>query len=247
MRNRPLCIAPKCSSRGYHSDDCDDDTCAGCQPRLAADGLNLCQPDRDRLGDHATRAAKLHTELALQLVAAGGPGEKTSGTPTRGATLNDRAAEARTTVRAVLASWCRLISEERGIRLPSRLRVEELPLGFIGPPAIRPHVDDTPNAMGAYLSKHADWLAAHPAAGECSDELADLIRMAHPIAYPTGARVFEVGPCVELDCAGTVKAILRRVDALLPSSIVCDTDPAHAWPADQWLTLGRKLRTKEAA
>lgn len=249
MSNRPLCTAPRCTSRGYHWDDCDDTTCTGCQPRLAADGLNLCVNDVDWLGRNAVKAADLHAELATNLVASGGQGEKTSGTPSRGATLNDRAAEARTTVRAVLSSWCRLVSEERGIYPPKR-RVEKLlPLGFIGPPPLVWTLDDTPTAMGAYLALHADWLAAHPAAGECADELRDLVRLAHPIAYPTGTRSYPVGPCstINPDCTGTLQAVLRRVDSLLPSALVCDTDPTHELPADRWITLGRMLRTKEIA
>ena len=133
----------------------------------------------------------------------------------------ERAADARSTIRAVLVSWCLLIGEERGHALP----------------------EDTLPAMGAYVAKNADWLAANEEyAGHAADELHDLVRMAHPIAYPTGARVFPVGPCVEPDCEGTIRAILRRVDSLLPSSLVCDVDEAHAWPASEWLTLGRKLR-----
>lgn len=227
MNRRPLCIAPGCTSRGYHLDGCTDPQCAGCSPRLAADGLNLCRSDRDWLSRNAVRSAALYDELATQLVASGGPGERTSGTPSRGATLNERAADARTTIRAVLASWCRLVAEERGIALP----------------------DDTPQAMAAYLERHADWLAAHPAAGEAADELRDLVRMAHPIAYPSGTRTFEVGPCSALhdDCTGTILAVLRRADSLLPSALACDVDPTHTIPADQWLTLGRRLRAKEPA
>ena len=220
MSNRPLCTAPRCTSRGYHLPDCRDGECGGCQPRLAADGLNLCRSHRDWLERDPVQAADLYDELALALSGTGTSGEKTSGTPDRGSTINDRAADARSTIRAVLSSWCRLVAEERGIGLPQ----------------------DTPKATGAFLARHADWLAAHPAASEAADELHDLVRMAHPIAYPTGARVFPVGPCVEAECAGTIKAILRRVDSLLPSSLVCDVDEAHAWPASEWLTLGRKLR-----
>jgi hypothetical protein len=54
--------------------------------------------------------------------------------------------------------------------------------------------------------------------------------------------VFPIGGCPHDGCAGTIKAILRRVDSLLPSSLQCDADEEHLWPADQWVALGRKLR-----
>lgn len=241
MGNRPLCVSSRCAARGYHWPDCKDADCRGCQPRLAADGLNLCLPHLEWLPQDARKAGRLYDDLAQALITSSQSGERTSGTPDRGASLNPRAVEARTTIRAVLTSWCRLIAEERGIGLPSRRAVEELPLGFIGPPRIVLVPHDHPAAMGAYLARHADWLAAHPAAGEASEELRELVTLAHPVAYPTGARVFPVGPCLH-DCEGTIKAILRRVDSLLPSSLVCDVDDEHTWPADQWLTLGRKLR-----
>lgn len=242
MSIRPHCTSPRCSARGYHWPDCQNGECNGCQPRLAADGLNLCGPHRDWLPQDATKAAELYVELTSVLAGSGHPGEKTSGTPERGAKLNPRAVEARHTIRAVLSSWCRLIAEERGIHPPKRRVVKLLPMDFIGPAPLVWTVDDTPAAMGAYLARHADWLAAHPAASEVSEELHDLVTLAHPIAYPTGARVFPVGPCLHHGCEGTIKAILRRVDSLLPSSLVCDVDDTHTWPADQWLTLGRRLK-----
>lgn len=241
MRNRPLCVAPRCTSRGYHWPDCSNHECTGCQPRLAADGLLLCRGHRDRIAADATRAAQLYGDLTLVLAGTGSSDEKTSGSREYGANLNERATEARTTIRAVLSSWCRLVSEERGIHPPKKRVIKLLPLGFIGPAPLVWTVDDRPIAMGRYLALHADWLAAHPAAGECSDELDELVRNAHPIAYPSGARVIEVASCPH-KCEGMIKAILRRADSLLPSAIVCDVDEHHTWPADQWLTLGKQLR-----
>lgn len=220
MSNRPLCERPGCFSRGYHWDSCATDGCLGCQPRLALDGKRLCRRDEESIATDARVAARLRAELERVLAGSGQPGEKTSGTADRGMKLNDRAIEARSLIRHRLVSWSLLIAEERGFTLP----------------------DDTDEAMAEFIARSAEWLSAQPFAGEAADELRELVTVAHPIAYPTGTRVFEVARCTHEGCEGTLRAILRRVDSLLPSALVCDTDESHSIPASEWLTLGRKLR-----
>lgn len=220
MSNRPLCERPGCFSRGYHWDSCATDGCPGCQPRLALDGKRLCRRDEESIATDARVAARLRAELAKVLIGSGQPGEKTSGTSDRGMKLNDRAVEARTLIRHRLVSWSLMIAEERGFTLP----------------------EDTDEALAEFIATSADWLSAHQCAGEAADELRELVTVAHPIAYPTGTRVFDVAPCPNEGCGGTLKAVLRRTDALLPSSVVCSEDQGHEWPASQWLTLGRYLR-----
>jgi hypothetical protein len=215
-----LCISPRCKARGYHHPDCGNADCGGCLPRLAADGLRLCHLHTRRIAEDATQAAELHDELTLRLTGAGQAGQRMSGTPDHGTDLDPRAVDARATIRHTLVSWCHLIAEERGHALPA----------------------DTVPALGAYVARHAEWLAATEYADEASDELHGLVSAGYPIAYPSGARVFPIGSCPHEGCAGTIKAILRRVDSLLPSSLQCDADEEHAWAADQWIALGRKLR-----
>jgi hypothetical protein len=215
-----LCVSPHCRARGYHHPDCRDDTCGGCLPRLAADGVRLCGMHVRRIAEDAVKAAGLHDEIALRLTGAGQAGERTSGTPDHGFGLNERAVEVRDDIRTKLVSWSKMVAEERGIALPA----------------------DTLPALGAYVARHAEWLAAHPLAGFASEELHDLVSAAWPVAYPSGARVFPIGPCPHDGCTGTVKAILRRVDSLLPSSLVCDLDAEHSYPASEWLRLGRRLK-----
>lgn len=215
-----LCVAD-CIARGRHLPDCEDqERCFGCLPRLAADGVRLCAWHTEKIADDATQLAELHAEIGLRLANSGTAGEKTSGTKDPGLLLNDRAVEIRTEIRHVLVSWSLLITEERGIQPPP---------------------DDT-RSIGAFITRHAQWLAAHPAAADASNELRDLTRRAWGVAYPSGSRVFEVSHCPEPGCSGTIKAIVRRTDSLLPSSLVCDLDEEHQWPANEWLTLGRKLR-----
>ena len=127
-------------------------------------------------------------------------------------------------IRAHLVSWAKLVVDERDIEAPA----------------------NTGHAIARFLAIHVDWLANHDAAGECADEFANLCGRARRIAYPNGTRTIEVGHCQRetdgIRCDGVIKAILRRVDSLLPSAIVCDTDPDHTWDPTQWLRLGRQLK-----
>lgn len=217
----PLCAAPHCRVRGQHTTDCPGGDCRGCLPRPAADGLALCWPHTEWLARDARQAAWLYGELEHVLIGAPAVGGRVSGSPDRTRLPNMAAVEARTLIRHTLVSWCRLIAEERGIDLPR----------------------DEVAAMGDYIARHAHWLAAHPAAGEAADELRELAH-GRPwrVAYPDSTRRVEVGPCPHDGCGGTIRAVLRASDSLLPSRIVCDANADHVWPASEWITLGRQLR-----
>jgi hypothetical protein len=216
---RLLCVNPRCRMLGQHRPTCKVE-CRGCLPRYAADGRNLCEVCTRRLAEDATIAADLHVELEQVLAKPGSPAERTTGTPDHGTELNDRAVAARTLIRHTLASWCLLVAEERGVGTP----------------------DDTVDAMAAYVALHAVWLSAHPAAGDCADEFADLAHGAPwAIAYPSGARRFPIGPCLIAECTGQIVAVLRDTDQLLPSALTCDADKEHTWTAAQWREIGRAL------
>jgi hypothetical protein len=211
--------------------------------------VRVCLWHLAKLGEDPIQLADLYDEIGLRLAGSASAGEKTSGTRNPGLALDDRAVEMRDEIKAVLTSWASMICEERGWT----------------PPA-----DDIVH-VAAVVVRAAPWLAAHGAAADASSELRDLVRRAYSVAYPSGSRVFEVAGCpmhafvgearhclrcghpaehgmhVQHDCDGKIRAIVRRTDSLLPSSLECDTDESHTWPADRWLTLGRELRKKEAA
>lgn len=209
-----------CTARGRHGPQCDDDRCRGCLPRRADDGLVLCRHHTLLIAEDAVTAAVLFDALADRLAAAGLPGERTSGSRDPGLKINLAAVNARMEIRHILASWTTLIAEIRGVTLPA---------------------DDT-TSLGAFVARHAVWLAAQPTAADVSTELRELVHEAYPIAYPSGVRVFDVAPCPGDGCPGTLRAILRTSDALLPAAIVCSVDADHTWSADRWLTLGRQIR-----
>jgi hypothetical protein len=47
-------------------------------------------------------------------------------------------------------------------------------------------------------------------------------------------------------CGGTVKAIVRPADSLLPSELVCDADDGHRWPAGTWHGFRRAVKARAA-
>lgn len=232
MKHQPLCAAPRCAARGRHLPNCVDETCWGCLPRQAADGLYLCLVHADGIGRDALTAALRYGDLGRVLTGSSqGLGDIVSGTKTSvGLDLNERAADMRSTIKHRLVAMVRMIAEERGLPLP----------------------EDRVPALARYVAKHAQWLAAHSAAGDFAEELADTASEAFHIAHPTGARRYQlkdpdgnpVGcPATVEDgepCLGSLWTILRRVDSLLPSELVCDHDDEHYVPADKWMTFGRQ-------
>lgn len=245
MSERPLCVNPRCRIPNRHAPTCAGAPCRGCLVAWAADGLRLCPVDVTRLGANAVKAATLYDELALALRPTTAGGGHSANAPGPASPPRDPVMDARADIRAVLTSWAKLVGEERGIELPWRWVVQILPDGFIGPPARVRRPDDTIAAVGRYLAKHAEWLAAQEFAGEAADELADLAGRAWGLAYPSGTRTVVVGPCPL--CDGTLTAIVRTVDRVLPSEVVCDAEDEHRWAADQWRQLDRLVMVRKRA
>lgn len=231
MRSTPsLCITRGCTARGRHNpaSQCDEDLCRGCLPRRAADGLALCQRHVDLLAEDALTAGKLYHALADRLASPSVPGERMSGSRNPGLKINLAALGVRIVIRHTLVAWSKLIIDDRGVSLSA---IDSSGAGAV-------------YVLSAFVARHADWLAARPGSlpADASEELRDLVRDAHPIAYPSGTRIFDVAACPTEGCPGTLRAVLRRSDALLPAAIVCGVDAAHTWTADRWMTLGRQIR-----
>lgn len=219
-----LCASAHCRIIGQHA-GCTDEACKGCLPRKAADGLRLCDVHTDAIGHDAIRAGDLHGALADVLTGGGGGGPKVSGgSVDKSLNLNERAVELRDDIRAKLVSWCLMISEERGIALP----------------------EDRPIRLGAYVNTHRAWLAAHPAAGDASAELRQLVNDARRVAYPeVSGTTRDLGTCPVTEdgavCGGKLRGVMRRTDSFLPSWVLCDREREHAWDATQWIELGAAL------
>lgn len=237
-----LCSSPRCRLTGQHQPGCGDDNCRGCLPNLAGAGLRLCYGCADGIGSDAAAAAKACAELAESL-APGGTGEGRGGVnPHPSLVLHEGVVAVRNQIRATIVSWAKLVYEERGATLPWEWRLRRLPDGVEGPrQRYRQGLANT-TALAGYIADNARWLSAHPAAGDCADELADLVHQARRVAAPAGTRVVELGPCPMPGCGGTLHGLMRRERAALPSSITCDTDPGHEWTAADWPALAASMQ-----
>ena len=208
-----LCESPRCWR---------DPETGDLEPDVAAAGLRLCWTCRGRLVRDLDQlpaiCADLETALAGGSAGSGGP--VVSGTRARQLPLNVGAAYARAEITPVLASWAILIVEFRGVSAPVR----------------------DPGALARWLRPHVDWLAAHPAAGDAADEIAEIRRTAERGAYPNPVRRVELGACPEHECEGAVWAIVRDPSAFLPSAAACDVQPDHEWAMQQWPRLRRAMR-----
>lgn len=222
-----LCATPACRKPGSHTTECltrPDTPCRGCAPAQAADGLNLCQHHTRWIALDAVLAANLWIELGLCLVGSGTMEEIRTKGEKLGINLRDAVVEHRGDIRHTLVSWTLMISDERGIGTPA----------------------DTITALGDYVARHNQWLAAHPAAGDASSELRELVTVGRALQQPSGTRVVPIGPCPvvaeERVCTGTLRALLRRQASLLPSAVTCDADATHSWDSTQWSKLGRAMK-----
>lgn len=198
--------------------------------RRMADGLTVCVWHRDRAERAVAELPGLYEFLTGRLVASGssGPsGMPNGGSKDPGIDLNHRVAQCRTDIRTNLTTWARVVVEERGIHCPP----------------------DTIPAIAAFLVAQMDWFAGQPFARQFVSDVVDDWATAKALADPNRTRRFEVGPCPEADCAGVLVAQIRPADSLLPHDVTCTESPTdedtgellHTWPADRWITLGRRV------
>ncbi|MFD5056798.1 hypothetical protein [Streptomyces tendae] len=204
---------------------CARDEAAGRAGRPAVAGSRLCASCHRRLLHELMRLPGLYEECGLRLGGESGPcREKTSGGPLPGMPFNARAADARTSILGVLASWATLVVEERGLAGPRR---------SVGP-------------LAQFLARHGDWLAAHGAAGEVSAEVARLVRRARGVIDPVPSRRVHIGDCVEPGCSGALTAFVRPERPQVPAEITCDAQTSHSWFGHEWLQLSRRIGASEA-
>ncbi len=200
---------------------------AGCTEAARADGaqdsvipgLRLCPECARRLSAHLQSIPRLYEECARVLSGSGQCRERTSGGGMPGLPFNATAADVRSAMLGILVSWSALVVEERRVTAPRR--------------DIR--------SLAAFLSTHADWLAAHAAASEVSQEMAAVVRWARKVAFSEFPRQVRVGKCTEAGCPGDLVAMLRPQSRASSARIVCGADPGHAWTGDQWLQLNRRM------
>jgi hypothetical protein len=96
-------------------------------------------------------------------------------------------------------------------------------------------------ALTSFLAAHAEWFAAFDG-DYAAHELGHLAyRLEQVVRQTTPARVRHIAPCPERDCGGTLEAVVRTEDDLLPSHVYCSADRAHTWAPEEWRALRRRL------
>jgi len=159
--------------------------------RPALDGAWICFGHREEL-------ARLITEMPAvsdDLTRANGPGGPRPPGTSGGITVDDAASRHRSHIAGVMASWARLVSEERGITPPASAAVEH---------------------TAVWLTVHVDWIAAQRWVDEMLGELRQLAGRARGI-IDIPARVCETGQrCLQHAdgerCEGTISIVVRGDD-----------------------------------
>lgn len=195
-------------------------------PEPACRGLRLCRGCLRRLVLRLKELPVQYEELEHFLACHPGEGirERTTGGPLPGLPFNEAAADVRADIVTTLGSWCGLVREELGLSAPHR----------------------EAGAMARFLVRYAAWLAAHPSACDATGEVARLVKAARQVSRSEPLRRVRLGPCVHDGCTGRLVAAFRSHDPGSCTSIRCDTDPQHTWPADLWTELRRAMGSSGA-
>lgn len=135
--------------------------------------------------------------------------ERVSGNRPGGIVLREAVVGIRSDILGVFASWCGLVTSERGVTGPDELSISRL---------------------STFMLIHFGWLTAHPAGPDFVDELCSLADRAHEVLTPEPLTRMVLGPCARPGCGCTVRA-----EGHPPRRIRCDA--GHEWSPDQWLLL----------
>jgi hypothetical protein len=121
-----------------------------------------------------------------------------------------------------LTSWALLVCQERDLHTTI-------------------HAGDVP-ALTSFLAAHAEWLAGFDG-DHAAHELGHLAHLLEQVVrQTTPARVKRIAECPEPGCPGTLEAVVRKDDDLLPSNVFCSADRAHQWQPGEWHALGRRTQ-----
>jgi hypothetical protein len=191
----------------------------GGNPPRVVPGIELCGECRDRAEESLVELPELYEMCAYVLDPhRPQPRERVSGSRPHGIVLRDAVVTVRSDILGVLASWCGLVTTERGVAGPDELSIRRLT---------------------SFVQVHLTWLVAHPAAADFADELGDLADAAREVLAPDTDVEFDLGPCPRPGCAWTVRA-----EGHPPRRIRCDA--GHEWPPEQWLLLLGRLDQRHA-
>ena len=203
----------------------------------ATSGLLLDAKCLDQLGQDVATCARLHRSLEQVLVRSGGiDGEhRAARADAVGIALDDAAVLARDHIRATLVGWVRVAQEERpGPEWPQ----------------------DRPDDLARWILRNLTWYAGRDWCDEMARTFAETADDAVAAMSPERPRRVPIGPCPERleddegqddgPCEGDLYAIIHPADSLLPVAIRCTGSREHAWTADRWHALGRRVARRAA-
>ncbi len=213
--------------------------------RLAQDGHHLCPGHVKALPERFWQLADLHDDLANNLISHGAHVERTSKSEAVGISLSPHVVKLRAAIVNELAGWARIVCEDRGITYTRSDNVQDI---------------------ADFLATHSDWISQQPfiadlwtqliydpdgkITGEGKDRVDTraLRTQARSLLQPSGTRRMDIGHerCLSVNCGGILIAVVRDTDELLPSKVWCESC-GQEWPAGSWLTLGRKIRERDAS
>ena len=204
-----------CGSR-----DCRRERAGGRRTCRAEQGLELCRFCCARVRDDLGELPKLYEEFESSLTRFPFAfEERVSGGEMKGLCLNEASVDARREIISVLATWSGMVAKERRLAASPRRDVPDL---------------------AAFLTRHLDWLLAHPAGPYFGDEVAVMTATARRASRSGAVLRLPLGRCVQKDCDGGLFAA-RTADAA-PSSVEVRCAAGHVWRCHEWLVLARQLR-----
>jgi hypothetical protein len=139
--------------------------------RPVGDGYT-CQRCADKLSVALGDVPALWGELDTVLTKQARYGESEGRGGEKSLPFNPTASELGSALRGILASWCRLIAEERGWDLPR----------------------DHPAAIAIWLLHHTTWLRHHQAGAEAVEEITEAVNQVRRIIDRPAERIY-AGPC----------------------------------------------------
>jgi hypothetical protein len=186
--------------------------------RLSAAGARLCKGCRERLEEELGDLPRAYHGLAdVMQPSPQQPFLQIKGMRTAsGISIDEDASTGRSEILGLLRSWSALVADECSVPKPASHDCA---------------------AMTSFLRKHLDWLLAHPAAGDFTDEVhAVSISLRKIINCPPTQ--LDIGPCVWPGCDDRLFAMVSATSGKY--EVHCGR--GHIWRADQWLQLYRRLQ-----
>lgn len=178
--------------------------CASCRNQLAG-----CLASLPRLYRACEQALEVRREYPMRVI---------RGRRSTGICLDDLTMAARADAIRLLASYCELAVDERGVTGPGSLDVETLT---------------------SFLHAQLDWFTAHGAAADFAGEIAALAADLKQVLNPAQLRTIDLGPCTKDGCGRMVRARIGVASQQQAPHVGCDA--GHTWQPRQWLNLRHQL------